>query len=56
MPRPLAIEILDAIVSTYRGHRAHADGPTEQRDFEVGEFSRLDIAGPSKSGPARRRR
>ena len=46
MPRPLAIEILDAVVSTYRAHRVHADEPTEERGFEVGEFSRLDIAGP----------
>jgi hypothetical protein len=46
MPRPLAIEILDAIASTYRGHRAHVEGPTEDRSFDVGEVSRLDIAGP----------
>ena len=48
MPRPLAIEILDAIVTSYRAHRSHADddGPTIERDFEVGEFERLDVAGP----------
>ena len=51
MPRPLAIEILDAIVSSYRSQRMHAhehenDAPTEERDFEVGEFTSLELSGP----------
>src|SRR6476659_1636663 len=45
MPRPLAVEILDAIVSTYRSHRA-ASGQQVDRSFDVGEFDRLEIAGP----------
>ena len=51
MPRPLAIEILDAIVSSYRSQRMHAhehedDAPTEERDFEVGQFTSLELSGP----------
>ena len=48
MPRPLAIEILDAIVTSYRAHRSHVedDGPSIDRDFEIGDFERLDVAGP----------
>ena len=48
MPRPLAIEILDAIVTSYRAHRSHVedDGPSIDRDFEVGDFEQLDVAGP----------
>ena len=48
MPRPIAIEILDAIVTSYRAHRSHVgdDGPNIERTFEVGEFERLDVAGP----------
>ena len=47
MPRPLAVEILDAIVTSYRKGRNHQDvRPTEVRDFEVSDFERLEIAGP----------
>src|SRR6185503_12982945 len=44
MPRSLAMEILSAIASSARNH--HADGPDAERDFEVGEFERLEVAGP----------
>ena len=46
MPRSLAFEILSAIASA-RGRRKHfEDGPSADRDFEVGEFEQLEICRP----------
>ena len=44
MARPL--EILDAFVSSYRAIVQAHDGPEADRDFEVGEFDAIEVAGP----------
>src|SRR5579884_388520 len=47
MSRSLAMEILSAIAASTRGARFHEnDGPDGERDFDVGEFERLDVSGP----------
>jgi hypothetical protein len=38
------MEILSAIMSAPRGRAL--EGPTEDRDYEVGEFERLELSGP----------
>ena len=47
MPRSLAMEILSALASAHRAgaHRDH-DGPDGEREFKIGEFERLEVAGP----------
>src|SRR4051812_24365238 len=47
MPRPLAIEILDAIVSSYRSRRNDEDeGPLVDCEYEVSQFTHLELSGP----------
>src|SRR5581483_675110 len=48
MSRSLAMEILSAIASSARNSRIHDEyaGPQAERDFEVGEFERIDLSGP----------
>src|SRR5436190_12141962 len=47
MSRSLAMDIISAIASAARTHRhVEHDGPDVERDFEVGEFDRLEIAAP----------
>ena len=48
MPRSLAMEILSALASAHRAgaHRDDEDGPEGEREFDVGAFERLEIAGP----------
>ena len=47
MPRSLAMDIISAIASAARTHRqSRHEGPDVERDFEVGEFDRLEIMVP----------
>ncbi|MFL6788365.1 MAG: GIN domain-containing protein, partial [Sphingomicrobium sp.] len=47
MSRSLAMEIISALASASRTRRHPGnDGPDIERDFEVGEFERLEIAAP----------
>src|SRR4051812_33778657 len=47
MPRSLAMEFISAIASAARnGRRSGHEGPDVERDFPVGEFEHVEIAGP----------
>ena len=46
MPSSLAAEILGAIATGLRNRGFEDTGPRANRDFEVGTFDQLDIAGP----------
>src|SRR4051794_1033591 len=46
MPRSLAVEILSAIISSRRSGAHRHDEPDAEREFEIGEFHRLEVSGP----------
>ena len=46
MPSSLAAEILGALATGLRNKGFHDAGPRAERNFEIGSFDRLDIAGP----------
>src|SRR3954454_17237691 len=47
MPKSLAMEILSALASAHRAssHR-HENSDDAERDFDVGDFELIDVAGP----------
>lgn len=58
MPRSLAMEILSALASGHRAATRRDDEPAGEREFNVREFQRLEVAGPfdvevETGGPAR---
>src|SRR3569623_653559 len=50
MPRSLAMDIISAIASAAarnsRHSHSHPEGPDVEREFEVAEFDRIEIAAP----------
>jgi len=45
MPRSIAMEILSGILASH-GPRVPRGGPVGDREFETGNFDRLEISGP----------